>query len=104
MKKTVLYEEALVTYLNILGFRELVQTESAGRISRTIRLVRDALKPSHDRAKLYEMTYQSFSDLTVVSIPVLTSANLEEMQFRFNRGDVPICLLMLCGTWSLLIP
>jgi hypothetical protein len=76
MKKTVLYEEALVTYLDILGFRELVQTESAGRISRTIRLVRDALKPSHDRAKLYEMTYQSFSDLTVVSIPVLTSANL----------------------------
>ncbi len=79
MKKLVQYDEALVTYLDILGFRELVQSETAGRISKTIRLVREALKPSHDRAKLYQMTYQNFSDLTVVSIPVLSAGNL---QFR----------------------
>ena len=76
MKKIVNYDEALVTYLDMLGFRELVQSDTAGRISRTIRLVRDALRPDRDRARLYEMTYQSFSDLTVVSIPVLTAANL----------------------------
>jgi len=76
MKKVVSYDEALVTYLDMLGFRELVQSETAGRISKTIRLVRDALKPDRDRARLYEMTYQSFSDLTVVSIPILTVANL----------------------------
>jgi hypothetical protein len=63
MKKIVNYEEALVTYLDMLGFRELVQCETAGRISRTIRLVREALRPDRDRARLYEMTYQSFSDL-----------------------------------------
>lgn len=76
MKRIVNYDEALVTYLDMLGFRELVQSESPGRISRTIRLVRNALRPERDRARLYEMTYQSFSDLTVVSIPVLTAANL----------------------------
>jgi hypothetical protein len=73
MKKVVRYDEALVTYLDIMGFRELVQSETAGRISKTIRLVREALKPSHDSAKVYEMAYQSFSDLTVVSIPVLSA-------------------------------
>ena len=39
MKKQVQYDEALVTYLDILGFRELVRSETAGRISKTIRLV-----------------------------------------------------------------
>jgi hypothetical protein len=76
MKKTVNYDEALVTYLDILGFRELVQGEAAGRISRTIRLVRDAIKPDRDRARVYEMTYQSFSDLAVISIPILTAGNI----------------------------
>lgn len=81
MKKKITYDEALVTYMDILGFRDLVQTETAGHISRTIRLVRDALKPDRDSARVFEMTYQSFSDLTVVSIPILTSANL-----RFRPG------------------
>jgi len=76
MEKLVIYDQALVAYLDILGFRELVQTETAGRISRTIRVVRDAVKPTRDRRRVYEMTYQSFSDLTVISIPILTAANL----------------------------
>ena len=62
-KKRVRYERALVTYLDILGFRDLVERNSAGKISKTLRLVREAVKPESKVAKTFRMLYQSFSSL-----------------------------------------
>ena len=39
-KKHVEYEVGLVTYVDILGFGELIRTKTAGEISRTIRVVK----------------------------------------------------------------
>ena len=75
-KRNVEYEPSLVTYLDILGFRNLIEHRSAGYISRTLRLVRDAVKPDSLDAKAYSLHYQSFSDLIVITIPLSTQANL----------------------------
>ena len=45
----VRYSVALVTYIDILGFKDLIATRSAGDISRIIRVFKDTLRP--DRCK-----------------------------------------------------
>ena len=47
--RRVQYEQALVIYIDILGFQQLIDSRRAGEISRTIRLVRDAVKPLSPR-------------------------------------------------------
>lgn len=68
---------SIVAYVDILGFRELVEMGTPGEISRTLRLVREAVRPESSTARLYQLYYQSFSDLTVIAIPLLTPANVQ---------------------------
>ena len=68
---------SIVAYVDILGFRELVEMGTPGEISRTLRLVREAVKPESSTARVYQLYYQSFSDLTVIAIPLLTPANVQ---------------------------
>jgi len=44
-RRFVNYERSILTYIDILGFRELIATRSAGEISRSIRIVRDVVPP-----------------------------------------------------------
>jgi len=74
-KRKVKYERALVTYLDILGFRDLIESRSAGEISRILGLVKREIKPDSEIARLYKLKYQSFSDLTVISTPIDTVLN-----------------------------
>ena len=83
MTKEVNYHRALVTYIDILGFRDLVNDQKAGVITRTIRLVRQAIEPDSATAKRHRLTFQTFSDLTVVSIPL--SRSEQEDSFA-NKG------------------
>jgi hypothetical protein len=70
------YQCSLVTYLDILGFRELIESRSAGYISRTLRLVKHAIQPESRDAKEYGLQYQSFSDLIVITVPLTNRSNL----------------------------
>lgn len=75
-KKLVGYEVGRVTYVDILRCGELIHTKTAGEISRTIRLLKEAVQSVQLRAfktKLEEIPdddYANFSDLSIVSIPL----------------------------------
>lgn len=68
--KTVVYKPHIVTYLDILGFQEIIKSKSAGYVSRLIRIVQDATRPSDWAAKGQDIRYQNFSDLCVVATPI----------------------------------
>jgi hypothetical protein len=76
MTKHVNYEVGLVTYVDILGFRELIDTKTAGEISRTIRVVKEEVQPQFKfgfKKKLKgvpDVEYVNFSDLTIISTPL----------------------------------
>lgn len=68
-KRVVEYERSVLTYIDILGFRELLETKTAGEISRTIRIVRDEVKPYRFKtrfSKIAEADFRNFSDLCIV--------------------------------------
>jgi hypothetical protein len=76
-KKLVEYEIGLVTYVDILGFGEFIRTKTAGEVSRTIRVVKEAVQPRQFRAafrtKLKEIAddnYANFSDLSIIWLPL----------------------------------
>lgn len=68
--KTVQYEPHIITYLDILGFQEIVATKSAGFISRLIRIVQEATRPPEWATKEEGIRYQNFSDLCVIATPI----------------------------------
>jgi hypothetical protein len=68
-KRVVEYERSVLTYIDILGFRELLETKTPGEISRTIRIVRDEVKPYRFKtqfSKIAEADFRNFSDLCIV--------------------------------------
>jgi hypothetical protein len=65
----------VVTYIDILGFRELVQEKSPAVISRAIRHVKDITVPEADKLRFDKENYVNFSDLIVHTIPVLSKSN-----------------------------
>lgn len=76
-KRHVEYEIGLVTYVDILGFRELIDAKMPGEISRTIRVVKEAVQPRQFRTrfknklvKIPDDDYVNFSDLSIISIPL----------------------------------
>lgn len=73
IKRRVQYEKSLVTYIDILGFGELIATKKAGEISRIIRVVKEAVEPRRFKTEFKEIPseeYINFSDLSIISIPV----------------------------------
>lgn len=68
-RRIVNYERSILTYTDILGFRELVATRSAGEISRAIRIVRDVVQPRRFKSsipQLDEDDFRNFSDLCLI--------------------------------------
>ena len=69
----VRYKVALVTYLDILGFKELIDDRKAGDISRIIRVVKEAVQPARFKPLLKEIPddqYVNFSDSSVIATPL----------------------------------
>jgi hypothetical protein len=69
-KKQVSYNTCLVTYFDILGFRNLLASETAGRISRILRVVKESSRRDKESDRDFDRLYESFSDLTLRSIGV----------------------------------
>jgi hypothetical protein len=80
------YSLHLVTYLDILGFRDLVSEESPNFISRAIRKVIESTEPDEIGKKQYHENYVNFSDLIVHTVPIYSQANKKYRDgLVFNR-------------------
>ena len=68
-RRLVNYERSILTYIDILGFSELIANKSAGDISRSIRVVREAVEPRRFRGpfnEIAEADFRNFSDLCII--------------------------------------
>jgi hypothetical protein len=69
----VSYSISLVTYIDILGFKDLIATRSAGDISRIIRIFKETFRPATYTTKLEALPddeWVNFSDLIVIATPL----------------------------------
>lgn len=68
-RRPVNYERSILTYIDILGFSELISNKSAGDISRAIRVVREAAEPRRFKGafkEIPEADFRNFSDLCII--------------------------------------
>ena len=70
-KRNLQYSPHLITYIDILGFRELVEEKSPNFISKAIRRVIETTAPDSETLKKNRENYISFSDLIVHTTPIL---------------------------------
>jgi hypothetical protein len=74
-KRNLEYSLHLISYIDILGFRELVAEKSPNFISKAIRRVIETTAPDAQIMKRNRENYINFSDLIVHTVPILSSAN-----------------------------
>ncbi|HXU36836.1 MAG TPA: hypothetical protein VN937_10785 [Blastocatellia bacterium] len=67
----VRYCRSIVSYLDILGFRELIETKKPGEISRILRVLGESVKPD-PMFKSQKILFTKFSDTVIRSMPVGT--------------------------------
>jgi hypothetical protein len=67
--RPVKYTRSIVTYLDILGFRNLIDTKTAGEISQILRILTESVKPG-ETSKLEGLRFTKFSDTVIRSTPV----------------------------------
>src|ERR1035437_9537434 len=76
-KRYVKYEISLVTHTDILGFGDLVNTQTAGHISKTLRVFREAIGPPQYKRAVPRIPAEyvvNFSDLCIMSRPLRSTA------------------------------
>lgn len=83
--KTVEYQPHVITYLDILGFQELIDTRNAGFISKVIRIVQEATRPAEWTKSQSESQYQNFSDLCVIATPIKTGHRSKSKGLLFGE-------------------
>jgi hypothetical protein len=72
-RRDVQYERCLIVYIDILGFKQKIDTESANHISRCIRIIAEAVEPDRFKTKFSKMpreNFVNFSDLCVLWLPL----------------------------------
>lgn len=74
-KRNLAYTPHLITYIDILGFRELVEKRSPNFISYAIRQVIEATEPDRKIRETNQENYIKFSDLIVHTVPILSPSN-----------------------------
>jgi hypothetical protein len=78
-KRNVPYERSLLTYIDVLGFREIIRTKTPNDISRSIRIVRESVQPNRFKTAipdLREDEYINFSDLSIIWTPLTPNGGL----------------------------
>src|SRR5215469_7279759 len=81
MPKPVKYVRSVVSYIDILGFRELIDTRTAGDISRILRILAESIAPSKSEAELFfgnkKPPFTKFSDTVIRSVPIPETRKVE---------------------------
>src|SRR5260370_1485539 len=67
-RKKVRYVRSVVSYIDILGFRQLIETKSAGEMSRILRILTTSVQPDPSFT-LRPVHFTKFSDTVIRSIP-----------------------------------
>jgi hypothetical protein len=73
------YEPSLISYLDILGMKDLLNQsgQDANKIAEVLERFRYYSNPEKDMKKLWKMSFVNFSDLGIRTVPILTEANLK---------------------------
>jgi hypothetical protein len=64
----VRYTRSIISYLDILGFRDLIESRSAGEISQILRILAESVEPS-SMFKNDKIQFTKFSDTVIRSMP-----------------------------------
>ena len=86
----VKYEPMLVSYVDILGFGELINTKTAGEISRLLRIFNETTAPYRFKNRgpipdLPDEDQVSFSDLILTCTPLRRRGD-REIETRFSSS------------------
>jgi hypothetical protein len=71
------YRRSIFTFLDVLGFREMVPTKTPEEIGELLTRLREHTKPDDLNAKMLEIQFQTFSDCTVRAVPLDSPSNRE---------------------------
>jgi len=99
-RRRVNYERSILTYIDILGFRELIATKTAGDISRSIRVVRETVEPRRFKTsipEIAEVDFRNFSDLCIIRKPIAKKGKFPA------RGEVHSQILHMVHVQSTLL-
>src|SRR5271169_5988963 len=66
--QSVNYTRSIVSYLDILGFRELIEKRTAGEVSRILRILAESIAP-HPTDEPVKIEFTKFSDTVIRSTP-----------------------------------
>jgi hypothetical protein len=96
----VKYEPMLVSYVDILGFGELINTKTAGEISRLLRIFNETTAPYKfkDRGPIPDLPDEdqvSFSDLILTCTPLRRRGDRDTVFHQFMRLVHAQAILML---------
>ncbi|MGE0536653.1 MAG: hypothetical protein AB7O68_16905 [Pirellulales bacterium] len=69
------YKRCLVTFLDILGFREIIGRENPGQIATILRELSSAAHPGEDIAEQFDISFVTFSDNTVRAANIESETN-----------------------------
>lgn len=94
------YEPMLVSYVDVLGFGELINTKTAGEISRLLRIFNETTAPHRfkNQAKLPGLPEEdqvSFSDLVLTCTPLKGRGDRDTVFQQFTRIVHAQAILML---------
>lgn len=78
-KRTYKYLPYLISYLDVLGMKDLLNEsgEDANKVAEVLGHFRDFSTPMDDQKKLWKSAFVNFSDLGLRILPILTDANLK---------------------------
>ena len=71
-----MYRRSIFTFIDILGFSQIVEkSKDPEEIKGMLELLREEAKPESKTAELMEMSFLTFSDSTIRSVPIDSKAN-----------------------------
>jgi hypothetical protein len=69
------YEESIVTYFDLLGFRQLVNTLPCSAIADIMKTFASSAQPSSIDSTAWKWGFSTFSDLAIRSVPIFSESN-----------------------------
>lgn len=97
MGKKVSYDLAVISYIDVLGFRNLIDTKTAGEISRIVRKLKERTQPDKEESQHQGMKFFNFSDTAIRITPVINPHS------KHGTGNLFFELLALVHVQYLLI-
>ena len=69
------YKTTLFTFIDILGFREIVKNRNAKEIFEILSYLKKWSKPDEELAEIYEMDFCNFSDSVLRATKIYSKSN-----------------------------